>query len=160
MTPTSIVSAALPRPPDYSAEFTARVQALARLLEPALSMPLKHDTNMNYRAGQHLSCRLKLRGKGAVEIRFYISSKGPLFAIYMLDRGGTLTQLGQLGHPIAENLLPDEIAAPLDGARKILSDQGYTEVPSRLFDTPAPGCTTELDDLPATVFQCLFAEII
>ena len=160
MTPTSIVSAALPQPPDYSAEFTARVQALARLLAPALSMPLKHDTNMNYRAGQHLSCRLKLHGKGAVEIRFYISSKGPLFAIYVLDIGGTLTQPGQLGHPIAENLLPEEIAGPLDSARTILSDQGYMEVPSSLFDTPAPGCTTELDDLPATLFQCLFAEII
>lgn len=155
-----IISAALRRSPDYSAEFTARVQALARVMEPALGMPLEHDTNMNYRAGQHLSCRLKLHRKGAVEIRFYVSSKGPVFAIYVLDVGGTLTQPGQLGHPIGENPLPEEIARQLERARRILGDQGYTEVPSSLFDTPAPGCTTELDDLPATLFQYLFAEII
>jgi hypothetical protein len=86
-----------------------------------------------------------------VEIRFYVSSKGPLFAIYLLDVGRTLTQ---------ENLLPEEIARQLETARRIFGEQGYTEVPSSLFDTPAPGCTTELDDLPATLFQCLFAEII
>jgi hypothetical protein len=154
MTLPEIITAALPRSPDYSDEFTARVKALAKLLEADLGVPLSHHSNMNYRAGQYVSF------KPSLEVRIYISSKGPLFAFYVMDRGGTLMELEKASHPVPENLLPAEITSRLEVCRKRLSQEGYTEVAHSLFDVQAPNCTTELDDLPATVFQYLFAEII
>jgi len=161
MTLPEMITAALPRSPDYSNEFTARVKALAQRLEADLNVPLKHDSNMNYRAGQYVSFGASLKpAKGAVEVRIYVSSKAPLFGFYVLDKGGTLMEPAKASHPVPENRLPEGIASQLDVCRKRLSDAGYTEVAHSLFDVPAPGCTTELDDLPATVFQALFAEII
>jgi hypothetical protein len=167
MTLPEIITAALLRSPDYSGEFTARVKALAKRLEADLELPLSHDSNMNYRAGQYVSFKANLpqvspkrHAKGSVEVRIYISSKGPLFAFYVMDAGGTLMEPEKASHPVPENLLPADITGQLEVCRKRLSQEGYTEVARSLFDVPAPGCTTELDDLPATVFQSLFAEII
>jgi len=72
----------------------------------------------------------------------------------------TLMQSARANLPVPEDLLPREIARQVAGCRSRLLSEGYTEVPRELFDVPAPGCNTELDDLPATVFQCLFTEII
>lgn len=161
MTLPEIILSALPRSPDYSNEFTAVVKALAQRLEAELGVPFSHDSNMNYRAGQYVAFKASLRpAKGSVEVRIYVSSKAPLFALYVMDKGGTLMEPAQASHPVPENRLPAEITGQLEVSRNKLRQEGYTEVPRALFDVPAPGCTTELDDLPATVFQCLFAEII
>ena len=161
MTLPEIITAALPRSPDYSAAFTARVKALAKQLEADLGVPLSHDSNMSYRSGQYVAFKASLRpAKGFVEVRIYLSSKAPLFAVYVIDRSGTLMPAGKASHPVPENRLPAEIIGQLDVCRTRLRQEGYTEVAHSLFDVPAPGCTTEMDDLPATVFQYLFAEII
>jgi hypothetical protein len=161
MTLPEMITAALPRTPDYSGEFTARVKALAERLGADIDVPLSHDSNMNYRAGQYVAFKVRLpQVRGSVEVRIYISSKGPLFAFYVMDTGGTLMEAAKASHPVPEDRLPAEIIAQLDVCRKRLSQEGYTEVAPSLFDVPAPDCATELDDLPATVFQALFAEII
>ena len=161
MTLPEIILSALPRSPDYSNEFTARVKALAQRLEADLRVPFSHDSNMNYRAGQYVAFKASLRpAKGSVEARIYVSSKAPLFAFYVMDKGGTLMEPAKASHPVPENRLSAQITGQLEVCRNKLRQEGHTEVPRALFDVPAPGCTTELDDLPATVFQCLFAEII
>lgn len=155
MTLPEVITAALPRSPDYSNEFTARVKALAQSLAADLDVPLSHDSNMNYRAGQYVAFKAR-----TVTVRIYLSSKAPLFAFYVLDTSGTLMEPAKASHPVPENRLPAEVLGQLDVCRKRLGQAGYTEVARTLFDAPASGCTTELDDLPATVFQSLFAEII
>jgi len=156
-----VITAALPRSPDYSGEFTAHARALAKRLEGELNVLISHDSNMAYRAGQYVSFEASLRpAKGSVEARIYLSSKAPLFACYVMDKGGTLLAPEKASHPVPENLLPAGVIGQLKTCRERLSQEGYTEVGRSLFDMQAPNCTTELDDLPATVFQCLFAEVI
>jgi hypothetical protein len=168
MLQTTIISA-LTRSPDYSAEFTARVKEVAKLLEADLGVIISHHPDMNYRAGQHLSYEAKYdrrktlhkgKGKGVIEVRIYISSKALLFAIYCIDRGLTFVQPTGPYHPVPEKRLPAEISEQLEDCRTRLIHMGYKEVERDLFDLNAPGYNTELDNMPATVFQCLFAEII
>jgi hypothetical protein len=169
MTLPSTITSVLLRSPDYSAEFTARVKELAKLLETDLGVKISHDANMNYRAGQYLSYEAKYdrrrtlhkgKGKGIIEVRIYISSKAPLFAIYCIDRSLTFVNPTEPHHPVPEEGFPAEIAEQLEVFRARLIQISYKEVERNLFDLNAPGCNTELDDMPATVFQSLFAEII
>jgi len=65
-----------------------------------------------------------------------------------------------LQHPLAQEKLPAEVRAVTEKAKLILNRRGWREVEMIYFFEPAEGCMTELDDLPANVFECLFAEVI
>ncbi|WP_218152680.1 MULTISPECIES: hypothetical protein [unclassified Variovorax] len=50
--------------------------------------------------------------------------------------------------------------ALINAGQAVLGVQGPQEVAHAYFFLPAPACTTQLDGLPATVFESLFADIV
>jgi hypothetical protein len=44
--------------------------------------------------------------------------------------------------------------------RSFLVETSYREVPYELYDKEAAGYLTQMDGLPATIFEALFAEIV
>jgi hypothetical protein len=156
---------ALPNPIDHSREFSAAVIEFKQVLQARLRTVFRLDQDMNYNPAQSLACTLK--GKAGLQkqpyefdVRFYLSSKAPLFAVYCFDRQWGLTDRGDANHPIAQERLPERIQAWTDKAKAVLIDKGWTEVEHACFHLAAPGCSTQLDGLPATVFESLFAEIV
>jgi hypothetical protein len=63
-------------------------------------------------------------------------------------------------HPIDPARLPEVVKTSINAGRSVLAAQGLQEVAHAYFFLPAPACTTQLDGLPATVFESLFADIV
>ena len=160
------ISNALKNQIDYSHAFTAKVEKLKDSLSKLLNLSVKHAVGMDYASAQFLS--FTLDGKNInhshknylFEVRIYISSKGPLFAIYIFDEKRSLSNSDELGHPIEVSRLPESAQATINRGREFLQTEGYIEVEHQLFRANAPGCNTQLDDLPASIFEALFAEIV
>lgn len=146
-------------PIDHSPSFTSRVQALGSTLSAVLgNRPCRHDHDMNYNPGQYLAYTVD--GKpGPVEVRYYISSKAPLYAVYIIDTEHRYLQ-GDIRHPVPLHSLPPAMLATIDAGKEFLVQAGYQEVPFEYFFADAPSATTQIDDLPAKVFEALFAEIV
>ncbi len=158
---------ALRQAPDYSVRFTSRVAALAEEIGVAIGTTVSHDTDMNYRHGQSLAFIVTDRSvprpagrRPLVEVRLYISSRGALFAVYCFDLKSVYMPPGGLNHPLPWELLPPFAKFDIDICRGIMEQRGYAEISPSLFKEPAPGCTTTMDDLPANVFEALFAEVV
>ncbi|WP_244441538.1 MULTISPECIES: hypothetical protein [Rhizobium] len=159
------ISQALAKPVNYADDYVRSVLALKGRLEAALKASLVLDDDMNYNAAQSLTCKLAGNDEALAkvyefDVRFYISSKSPLFAVYCFDRKWRVTDMGRANHPIAQERLPKSVLASTDIAKNLLSGCGFKEVEHRYFFLLATGCVTQMDGLPATVFECLFAEIV
>lgn len=168
MTLSNQILEALNHAPDYSEQFTARIAALASEISATVSLPVTHDTDMNYRHGQSLSFtsaeyidrRHSKQHQSEIEVRIYVSSRGNLFAFYCFDVRHAFIPAGTLNHPMPMNLIPSYTRTKVESCRRLLEQCGYIEIPSSLFKEPAPGCTTNMDDLPANLFEALFAEVV
>jgi hypothetical protein len=165
MTIPDVVRSACEGPIDYSEQFTARVREIAKTLSGTLGLKVSHDADMNYRAGQSLSMVLQVdpptgRGKAAIEVRIYISSRAKVFAFYCFDINRKFVGPKERNHPVSPARLPEGPRQVIEKCRKLLREMGYQEVPQEIFDEKAPGCVTELDGLPTTVFSALFAEVV
>ena len=160
------IERALREPANYAPHFTARVAELGQSLQSALRTAVAHDSDMNYRVGQYLSFITpgektpRSKKSAPVEVRIYLSSKAKLFAFYCFDSKAAFLPAGGLNHPLPPDLLPDYARHDIAAARALLIDQGLTEVDHSFFSMPAPGCRTEMDDLPANIFEALFAEVV
>lgn len=146
-------------------EHALLVAGLGAALSNGLGIAFVLDDDMNYNPAQSLTC--KLSGRDAVlkkrfefDVRFYISSKAPLFAVYCFDRKWGMVDRGDANHPIDPARLPEAARASIDKGRAVLAAQGLQEVTHPYFFLPSPGCTTQLDGLPANVLESLFAEIV
>ena len=137
--------------PDYSTEFTARVEQLKTILEPVLGHCLRHQTAMDYAAGQALEFEAPPNDR----LQLWISSRGPVWTYTLLTRMGK--NEWKATHERARS---PEIAARIDAASRRLSDLGIELVAPELHQQMLPGYETELDGAPANVFQRLFSEIL
>jgi hypothetical protein len=160
----SYVIAAAASPAAYSKEFSEQVAALAKDLSGLLQRPVRHDSDMNYRAGQNLEFDVQAaspRSKSPVpvQVRVYISGKAPLFGVYCIERRRVFERSELMGDQIPSQVLTGEPASTINKVRQLLAKEGYQEVEEELFPIKVPGALTELDGLPSTVFQALFAEI-
>lgn len=146
-------------------DYASLVAGLGDALSKASGVAFVLDDDTNYNPAQSLTCKLSGQGAGLrkrfeFEVRFYISSKAPLFAVYCFDRKWGMVDRGDVNHPIDPARLPEAARASIDKSRAVLATQGLQEVAHAYFFLPAPGCITQLDGLPATVFESLFAEIV
>jgi hypothetical protein len=157
---------ALNAPRNDGAQFTALVAAFGQQFSSTLQLPIRHETDMNYCAGQSL--RFELRAKqpnsspknlGALfEVMVFLSSKAPVFAWYCFDRHGVFSKAH---FPLlGPNQWPDSVRLMVSRLQPILVKAGWREVPFEILDAPAQNCVTDLDGSPATVFDALFAEIV
>lgn len=163
--PPTIMSA-LSKPIDYSRRFTESVEKLKNSLSATLGLSIRHDKNMDYSPAQFISFlfenadKTSPNRKQSFEVRYYISSRAPLFATYILDLKRSLVLEGELNHPIETSRLPTPALDPVNIGREFLKMKGYVEVDYDLFRENAPDCLTQLDGLPATIFETLFTEIV
>lgn len=157
------IQCALRRPADYSPAFSRRMGELARALEVALSTFVAHDADMNYRAGQSLSfisTDSVESPRHPIEVRIYVSSRADVFAFYCFDVKHAFMPPGTLNHPMPLDLAPTYAQRQLDICRAFMIRQGHAEVSAAHFNIPAPDCVTQIDGLPASVFEALFAEVV
>jgi hypothetical protein len=161
------VREALHAPAHLGADFTKSVAALAESLRAKLPVPLLHKRGSDYSVGDALSFELRAskpgasaRSKGRLfEIMIFISSKAPLFAWQCFDRQQFFDESVFPHRWVPTAQLPSEIRDVLDGLQPFIEADGFREVPFECLQKPAPGCETELDGLPANVFQALFSEL-
>lgn len=156
---------ALAKPPGDYREFSDVVERIRQALQARMSVEFQLNGDMNYNPGQSLRYELRgtdkqLQKRYAFGLAFYLSCKAPLFAVYCFDQRWGMTDYGGVGHPIAQERLPEAVRVWIDQAKEVLIAEGWTEVEHRYFREPAPGCLTQLDGLPATVFESLFAELV
>jgi hypothetical protein len=150
-------------PIDYSEQFSKRVADLAAAIGANTGCPVVHDRDMNYRAAQSLHVFFDRKGcvgdkmAAIVEMRIYVSSKGPVYAVYLLNI--RLTNLAY-GLRLDPGVLPAAVRQLADDVAARPAAFGLRQIPSSLFEQPAHGCVTELDAKPATIFECLFAEMV
>ena len=158
-----VILSALGNDVDYSAGFTDCVERLRALLCDFLRVDMRHEKDMDYSPAQYICFTFheKVHGsKYSFEVRYYISSKGKLFAVYILDKNMRVTRNGGIGHPVKLNEVPDIVSSMISSGISFMKNTGYFEVENDWFFVPAPGCLTQLDGLQATIFEALFSEIV
>jgi hypothetical protein len=139
----------LAQPPDYSESFTRRVVALADHLKARCGATISHSADMNYASSQTI---VVMPESGGCQVRCYISSRGPLFAIATFEREGNAWRIAQVEcRPCAQLIAC---------VRDTLVEFGLREVPSKYWSLPAPGHATDMDGAPATMFDVLFSELL
>jgi hypothetical protein len=151
---------------DYSPAFSDEIRKIAELISKIVGVDVHRDADMNYRASQRISLEFSsaspygIKKDGEICATIYISSRARLFCFYCFDAKGIFYKDGPWKHPAPVDLFPLQIGEVIRRCRGLLIDRGYEEVERQLFDELAPDCFTELDHLPATVFQVLFAEVV
>jgi hypothetical protein len=148
-------------PIDYSKPFQERVAGLAEQLSEALGADVRHETDMNYNAGQRIT--VLLTGAGAptsgieaasFRVAVMISSRGPVWALGLWKKGGPREWLvaspGELAG-IGDRVMT-AISATMEAAE-------LRRVPDEVLDDEAEGHVTQMDELPATVRDVLFCEV-
>jgi hypothetical protein len=159
------IKKALRMPLNYSHEFSDRVIAIGKILSKYLGTSLLYDGDMNYRAGQSLSFSLlshppyKFSERGDIAVGIYFSSRSELFCFFCVDEMKKFVGHDERKFFVSPEKFPDPIQKIIDQCRNILNDIGFIEVENKFLTLNAPDCFTELDELPATIFQVLFAEI-
>jgi hypothetical protein len=149
-------------PVDYSKSFDERVAKLAEALSDELGgVAVRHDTDMNYNAGQRVSVMLTADGKPTADIAAakyritaVISSKGPLWALIPWQKVD-----GRAWVPVSVLELAGIGDTVLAAMAKIMDAAGLRQVPDEVLGDEVEGRVTELDELPATVRDVLFCEV-
>src|SRR5690348_5945190 len=176
MTSDEQLRAATEALPDRSEAFTHRVGGICATLSRSLSLPLKHDPDMEYAAAQQIVLWLDSRfaavesqTRARLQVSALISSKGPFFMTLFrrLDQVDSeeascrgLPRTGNCWVRADRHLLPREVeksGAELENSLQML---GYHRIPERELSKSVPGKLTQLDGLPATIEQVLFSEMI
>lgn len=155
-----LIQDAIDAPADFTRKFTKEVDAIRAELQSQVSVPVSHHSEMNYANGQRLAFCLDDEGnptaqeQAAYEMQIHISSKARLFAIYNLNRVGK-----NEWRPISEADLPHQSVNPIRLTEAMLKSMGYERVANAYLSKEVPGHFTELDGVPATVFEVLFSEL-
>ena len=158
-----VVEEALRRDVDYSEAFDRRVRQLGDRLSQALGSGVRHDSDMNYNAGEGLVVYLADDGsviddevQAGFRVTVRVSSRGPLWALFAWRRGPRAWDWLDLGHPLGKN---PQVEALRRRIEQVLGGAGLHEVERPLLDEVVPGAVTGLDGAPATVREVLFCEI-
>ena len=148
---------------DVSDQFTSKVADLCRKLEADSGLKLAHVKEMNYRSSQRLQLCLDASGSPSPPpvakwlVEFFLSSKAPLFAYRIFERTSEAEESWQPKSPKSD---PAEALPLLTRVAEALERHDWAFVSASEWGTIAPGCSTEMDGVPATVFEALFAELL
>ncbi|GKS77912.1 hypothetical protein AVME950_23470 [Acidovorax sp. SUPP950] len=152
--------------PDYSKSFSRKISALAQSIRELTHLGVTHCESMDYCPAQYLEIYLNgqidhpSKTEYIFEIRFYISSKADLFFVYINDKKGRIKNAFGKSHPISIDLLPEKTQNLIFRIKYFLIESGYQEVLYEFYDREAVGYLTQMDGLPANIFEALFAEIV
>ncbi len=161
---SDIQKAILSKEPPYK-EFTKRISKLKKKLEERIGVSMYHNIDMNYSSSQQISYFVNIAGeisedKGETEtplrVSLFISSKGPYVCPVIFNRKGR-----NIFSPMDFDEEYSELFRCMWSAIKIiLEEDGIFEIERNLLRQNVPGQKTELDDVPANLFEVLFAEVM
>jgi hypothetical protein len=146
----------LDRPIDFSESFRHRVSQIRDSVAAAIGVPVEHDTDMNYRAGQLLTVYLGPSGVpvadssvAATMLRVAVSSRGPLWTLMAWHQDS----------PRHWSPAPVPSGEPAVMIGKVAAAAGLQRVPPERLDELVPGHETDMDGAPATLRDVLFCEV-
>lgn len=152
--------------PDYSKSFSYKISTLAQSIRELTHLEVTHCESMDYCPAQYIEIYLNgqidhpSKINYIFEIRFYISSKANLFFVYINDKKERIKNNIGKSHPISIDLLPEKTQNLISKIKYFLIENGYQEVLYEFYDQEAAGYLTQMDGLPANIFEALFAEIV
>jgi hypothetical protein len=144
-----LIASALATAPDFSPPFTSRVAALTVAIRESCGTAVEHDSSMSYAASQSISWDEEQGGR-TFKFRIFLSARGPLYALtaYRMEKPREWRR---------------EVDAPASTdfacIRSILDGQGLTFLAATDLEGLAPGFVTEMDGVPASLFEVLFSEV-
>jgi hypothetical protein len=159
------VLAALKRSADYSPVFTERVASIANSIANELGCACYHDRDMNYASAQKISLSLDEQGKfcetsgsAKYQVDVLISSKDKFFTVVFLQRlyDGDLEENVWRSSRSAPNSRIKDVGLLLV---ELVQKRGYYLLEGEILDERVLGLNTEMDGVPATVFEGLFSEL-
>lgn len=158
------INLAIENEPDYSVRFSEKVEMLARGIQGLIGLETILCQSMDYCPAQYMAVNFKNHInpslKTGFEVRFYVSSKAELFFVYIIDQAGRIKNHHGNSHPLPLDVLSEVAHDVILQIRNFLAENSYQEVPYEFFDKEAIGYLTQLDGLPANIFEALFAEIV
>ncbi len=157
------LEAALSAFADYSSSFVEVVEELRASLSEALGVTFHRINDMNYSSSQTI--RLMLNEKympvsdrhaATFWINTFVSSKGKFYFISCRARD---TQPSRTWRIVPDAAINQEASSYVRRIKEKLEDKGYVSLPNQALSEIASNHRTQLDNLPATVFQVLFSEL-
>lgn len=158
------IDLAIKNEPDYSICFSRKIEILSRGIQGLTGLETILGQSMDYCPAQYIAIRLKNHInpslKTGFEVRFYVSSKASLFFIYIIDEAGRIKNHHGSSHPLPLGVLSEDAQDVIIKISNFLVENSYQEVNYEFYDKEAVGYLTQMDGLPATIFEALFAEIV
>ena len=154
---------ALSRPADYSDHFAKQVDELCLGLSQSLGINFFHDDHMDYRSAQRIILWLDASHKPTNEVSeaffeatIFISSRGKFCAVICRHRN---VGLDGFWTSVPINSASPSLRLYIQKAKEFLEARSYVFTCPSTLSKYAEGHKTEMDNLPATVFEVLFSEI-
>ena len=154
---------ALSEPADYSDHFAKQIDELCLGLSQSLGTKFFHDDHMDYRSSQRIILWLDESHKpvnevsrASFEVTVFISSKGKFCAVICRCRN---TGSDSFWTRIPINLMDSSLRLHIQRVKEFLEARGYVLIHPSTLSERAEGYKTEMDNLPATVFEVLFSEV-
>jgi len=148
---------------DFTSKFTNYVNEMRVDLEKKLGISIFHEDDMNYRASQKLIFGLSANWKVCnyddtskqYVLDIILSSKGKIYTHIIYEKKGVNEYSEFLGHR------SDTVSSSNDiiSIYKVLDNKKLKHLYKKDLLEIVPGFLTQLDDLPANLFQVLFTEI-
>ena len=158
------IGLAIKNEPDYSRCFSGKIEMLARSIQKLTGFEAILIQGMDYCPAQYIAIKLKNHInpslKMGFEVRFYVSSKASLFFVYIIDEAGRIKNHHGNSHPLPLGVLSEAAQDVIVKIRNFLVENSYQEVTYKFYDKRAVGYMTQMDGLPASIFEALFAEIV
>ncbi|MEO6720589.1 MAG: hypothetical protein ABIN67_09480 [Ferruginibacter sp.] len=147
---------------DYSPAFTAYAKTIANTLSNSLDVKTYHSDDMNYSHAQIIFLFLDLKFNlisfetdAQYQVKIWVSSIENLYIITFFEKlqSQPITWKRVL---FPQNIILDNLINRID---EVMLTFSLSKFPSEKENLSAEGYYTELDNLPATLFQFFFSEL-
>lgn len=169
-----IIQNALEAPPNYSEEFAVWVEEVAAAIAARLGVNVEHNSDMNYSVAHQIVIKYDDDGHPAQPDKGYryrlivlLSSRGKFYTIVVYRRTDVGCDYREYGLPSAgtyhlrfDYREQEGIQSSLESIRGVLQNVDVHEVDPDYLNEYVPGKVTEMDGVPATLFQVLFSELV
>ncbi len=141
--------------------YSARILSIHAHVSEAVGVPVYYKQGSNYESSDRLVIFFDGRGRttandyhrAASLVQVLVSYKGPFFThLFLRKDGSNVWRYASTGR---SKRIPVLIARAAAELRRL----GLRAIPEDVLRQPAPGQVTELEGIPATVYESLFSEL-
>jgi hypothetical protein len=101
----------------------------------------------------------QLHRDSVAKVHFYVSAKARLFAVRVFEARAP-TRAAKEWVVLREDAGKTPCSEVVEKGAAVLESNGYRRLSGPVLNELAPGHVTEMDGVPATVFDVLFSEIL